>query len=760
MIVDSNVRPYLVRANDSIRDALQAIDSNRSHVVFVVDDGGVLAGALSDGDFRRWLIGQDTADLDASVSCAMNPTPRAGRITDADHIVQRLLNSPLGVVPLIDDRRTVVAIARQWTRSMAIDGREISEETPAFVIAEIGINHNGSFDLGLELIERAAEAGADSAKFQMRDLAALYRNTDDAVPDDEDLGAQYVMDLLSTHSLSNGEMFRLFDHCRIHNMIPLCTPWDSTSLEALVEYGIGGLKVASADLTNEPLLAKMAATGLPLLVSTGMSSEAEIEEAIRTIRGARKPFALLHCNSTYPAPFKDINLRYMERLRVMGDCLVGYSGHERGFEVPVAAVALGAKVIEKHFTIDRNMKGNDHKVSLLPDEFASMVRSIRNVEEAMGTAAVRQASQGELMNRVNLAKSLVATRDLREGHVISDLDLDVKSPGRGLQPNQRQNLVGQTLRRRVKAGDFFYSEDLTGSVRFSTTWSFARPFGVPVRFHDYEELYARARPNFLEFHLTYTDMQMDLLKVFPHPVPCQVAVHAPDLFEGDHILNLAAEDSSYRSRSIAELQRTIDLAADIASNFEGNSPPILIASLGGFTSDHVVEMSKRAAMYETVADSLSKLDLSPVRLTAQTLPPFPWYLGGQLNCNLFVDPRDTAEFARNYGYRLCLDISHTQLAVNHFGLTLADAIELLGPHTDHLHLVDAEGVDGEGVQIGEGEVDWAQAARSLRQYCPDAGFIPEIWMGHRNVGEAFWTALDRLEEWFGTRSVADLNGMP
>ena len=262
-------------------------------------------------------------------------------------------------------------------------------------------------------------------------------------------------------------------------------------------------------------------------------------------------------------------------------------------------------------------------------------------------------------------------------------------------------------------------------------------------------LFEIAKPDFLEFHLTFSDMQMSLTEVFPSAVKCGVTIHTPDLFESDHILNLAAEDASYRRRSISELQRTIDLAAEIGRHFEGDLPPILIASLGGFTNDLPAPQNERSRMYERVAESLGRLDLSPVRLAAQTLPPFPWYLGGQLHCNLFVDPRDTAEFAQTYGVRLCLDVSHTQLAVTHLGLVLDDAIALLGPHTDHLHLVDAQGVDGEGVQIGEGDVDWPRAARALRSWCPGAGFIPEIWMGHRNQGEAFWVALDRLQAWFG-----------
>src|SRR5204863_6424314 len=171
-----------------------------------------------------------------------------------------------------------------------------------------------------------------------------------------------------------------------------------------------------------------------MICSTGMSTEAEIIQAVAILRRHSAPFILLHCNSTYPAPFKDINLRYLDRLRKISGGLVGYSGHERGYSVAVAAVACGAKLVEKHFTVDRDMEGNDHRVSLLPNEFAQMVTGIREVEEAMGSAAERRLTQGELMNREVLAKSLVAALPIAKGAIITEAMIETRSPGQGLQP--------------------------------------------------------------------------------------------------------------------------------------------------------------------------------------------------------------------------------------------------------------------------------------------------------------------------------------
>ena len=224
-------------------------------------------------------------------------------------------------------------------------------------------------------------------------------------------------------------------------------------------------------------------------------------------------------------------------------------------------------------------------------------------------------------------------------------------------------------------------------------------------------------------------------------------VHSPDLFAGDHILDLASADGRYRARSIHELQRSIDLARELKAYFTRAERPRVVVSMGGFTADAPLTQAEKAPLYQRVMASLSELDTSGVELLAQTLPPFPWYRGGQLFCNLFVDPEDTAEFCRAAGIGVCLDIAHSQLAANHRGRELSEYVRILADRIRHLHVVDAAGVDGEGLQIGEGDVDFDELARDLATVAPGVGFIPEIWQGHVNDGEGFWIALERLEQW-------------
>lgn len=747
MKIERRIRHLVVLTDASLLEALSAMGANRRRVVFCVDESGVLEAVLTDGDVRRWLIEHEAADLRVPVLEVANPDFTAASVDAAPAEVAALFSERVLQVPLLDDRGRLVAVADRDDAPLRIAGAEIGAEHPVYVIAEIGLNHNGDVDRGRRLVDVAVEAGADGVKFQMRDLSTLYRHagaTDDAR---EDLGSQYVLDLLSRFELPVDAMVELFDRCRQAGVAALCTAWDVESVRRLDDYGIDAIKVASADMTNHPLLRAAAGTGRPVVVSTGMSDESEIADSVGVLRGAGASFALLHCNSTYPAPFRDVNLRYLPRLAEIGRCPVGYSGHERGRHVAVASVAMGASLIEKHLTVDRSLEGNDHRVSLLPDEFARMVSEVRELQESLGDAVARQPSQGELMNRVTLAKSLVAARSLRAGDVVEDVDVEVKGPGRGLQPNRRAELVGRRLRRDVDEGGFFYASDLEEATPLPRPYRFRRPWGVPVRYHDAAEIVRAAAPDFVEFHLSYKDLELQPSAFLDDRYECRVAVHSPDLFAGDHILNLASADQAYLRRSLDELRRTIDAAGRIAEHFAGPQRPVLIVSMGGFSTDGPMPESERARAYDRVLAALEHVDHSSVELVAQTLPPFPWYLGGQLYCNLFVDPVDTVTFVQAAGIGLCLDVSHTKLAANHRRASFAEWVEVLGPHTRHLHIVDAAGVDGEGLQIGEGEVDFAVLAEQLDRLCPGVGFIPEIWQGHKNSGEGFWIALERLERW-------------
>ncbi len=625
-----------------------------------------------------------------------------------------------------------------------IGNRLLGEREPSYVIAEIGNNHNGDFDRAIALVDAAVAAGADCAKFQMRKLDEVYRASSLSGKDD-DLAVEYTLDLLRRFELTTEQQKKIADYCGSKGIQYLCTPWDAKSVAVLEGFGVQAYKVASADLTNLPLLARLAATGKTLIVSTGMSTTDEIKAAAKFLDDRNAGYVLLHCQSTYPAALHNIHLRFMETLREIHP-VVGYSGHERGTAVSTAAVALGAVVIERHITLDREMEGPDHAASLEPEEFKALVTGIREVEAARGEKlAERALSQGELINRENLAKSLVAARDVEAGTVISEDDVAVKSPGQGLSPLKMPALIGKTLKRRMAADDYFFQSDLDAGAAKARRYRFDRPWGVPVRYHDTERFLEICEPDIIEFHLSYSDMERDPAAYLSGTYDLGFVVHAPELFAGSKLMDLATPDEALRRYSLEQTQAVIDITRGLKKFFPKTKRPPIVANIGGFTMDEPLPPEEKAERYRIFAQSLKELDMDGVELTPQTMAPFPWHFGGQRHQNIFIFPDESAAFCAKHDLRMCVDISHTKLAANHFGFDFAQGLAQLGPHTAHLHFGDAKGLDGEGLQVGEGEIDFDEIGQVLRKHAPTASFIPEIWQGHKNMGEGFWTALERLE---------------
>jgi sialic acid synthase SpsE/sugar phosphate isomerase/epimerase len=612
-----------------------------------------------------------------------------------------------------------------------------------FVIAEVGNNHNGSFERAIEMIDLSVEMGADCVKFQMRHLDEVYRQRT-LGKHGEDLGTEYVLDLLRRFELSVEQHRQLAKYCSKQGILYMCTPWDSRSVDILEGMDVAAYKVASADLTNLPLLEKICLTSKPLILSTGMSLEKEIQATSDFLKKREAKFIFLHCNSTYPAPFHDINLRWMEKLRNIHP-LVGYSGHERGIAVTLAAVGLGAMVVERHFTLDRNMEGPDHAASLEFSEFRRLIEGIREIEEALGEGDMRRISQGEMINRENLSKSLVSTVALKKGTVICPEHIKVRSPGQGLSPQNYQSLVGRILQRDMVEEDFFYSSDLCDERIEPRPFTFKRPWGVPVRYHDFAEYNARIQPDLFEFHLSYSDMELRPENFLQGKYLMDFVVHAPELFVNSRLMDLASLDETNRFESIRETQRVINITRDLKTFFPKTKRPMIVANIGGFTMDAPLPSEVVPAYYERFAQSLMQLDLNGVELIPQTMAPFPWHFGGQRYQNIFVQIDEIVAWCKKLNLRMCFDVSHSFLTCNHFGIDFYDFAKKIAPYTAHLHLGDARGLNGEGLQIGDGDIDFMRLGKILEHGCPDTCFIPEIWQGHKNGGEGFWIALERLE---------------
>lgn len=626
---------------------------------------------------------------------------------------------------------------------MVINNSKIGDNDKVFVIAEIGMNHNGVYDNAIKLIDIAKECGVDCVKFQMRNLTELY--TEDALNiTSSDLSTQYTMGLLRKFELSFEEYKSLAQYAKGKGLVFMCTPWDKASVDAIEKIGVTAYKTASADLTNFDLLSHLITKKLPIILSTGMSTKEEIDLTVEFLTKNKADFALLHCNSTYPAPFKDINLRYLDKL-AQYNVPIGYSGHERGIAVSIAAVAMGARIIERHLTLDRNMEGPDHTASLEFDDFKRLVDGIREVEISLGSSQNRVITQGELINRENLGKSIYAKVDISQGDTFMVDMFEIKSPGQGLNPQYLNKIVGYKAVRNIQKGKPLFKSDLGGLIKAKKEYNFKLKWGLPVRFHDINSLLENTLPKTVEFHMSFNDINEDLSKFLTREYECEYIVHAPELFEDDHLLDLCTPDSLYRTKSIANLQRVIDKTVSMNKYFPKTKKPQVIIHCGGFTKDTILPIENRNEYYENLIDSINRLNLDGIELLPENMAPFPWLFGGQRYQNIFIDADEIIDFCIKTKLRICQDISHSHLACNKFGWNHIKYTKKLAPFTAHYHISDGTGVDGEGLQIGDGNVDFENIYPILNDISPDASFIPEVWQGHKNNGEGFWTSLEKME---------------
>jgi N-acetylneuraminate synthase/N,N'-diacetyllegionaminate synthase len=331
--------------------------------------------------------------------------------------------------------------------------REIGPGEPCFVIAEAGVNHNGDIEMAHRLIDAAAESEADAVKFQTFSADRLV--TVDAPKAEYQIettgGGESQYEMLKRLELSPDVHQELMDHCAERDILFLSTPFDEQSANLLNDLHIAAFKIPSGEITNLPFLRYVARFGKPMIISTGMATFSEVNQAVRTVHQAGNGFiAVLHCVSSYPTAPEDVNLRSMEMLRVFKSP-VGFSDHTLGIEIPLAAVALGAEIIEKHFTLDRSLPGPDHRASLEPGELAALVTGIRKVEAALGER-MKMPRPSEKEVAAVVRKSLVAACDIEEGAKITAEMIAIKRPGTGLSPALYDKVIGRAAKVPISKG--------------------------------------------------------------------------------------------------------------------------------------------------------------------------------------------------------------------------------------------------------------------------------------------------------------------
>jgi len=619
-----------------------------------------------------------------------------------------------------------------------------------YIISEIGLNHNGSIKEAYKLIEASKISNCDAVKFQIR--AESFLNSD---PSNMEISQQYVYQYISSTYLNFNQYEKLFEFTRNIGLDLIVSCWDLESLRFSKDSGIDTLKIASADLTNLLMIESAYEYFDNFIMSSGMSTQKEIENAVKSFIDNKKELCLMHCQSAYPAPVDSLNLNYILRLRnLYPNLLIGYSGHELEYNICIAALALGAIVFEKHITLDKSKIGNDHKISLYPDEMKDLCEKLRYSYQSLGSSHDREIQPGEKMNRISLAKSLSLNKKLSIGEVIKKSEIDFVSGGRGIKPDQYKLLIGKTLIKDKSPGEFIELSDikeLKEDIEFDIKPIPNCNLGIPVRYHDAVQLYKEIKPLFLEFHLSYKDIDYPLerIKSLMKEIPYNLnhTFHSPDFYANDLIFDPFSEDKYISEKSKGEFERFLNHVNDLKTLFKSdkNYKIPVITSFSCATLTTFLDEEKVDSLYLQLSEYINYINqkFDNLIVLPQTLPVNAWYLGGRRLVNLFADPRRIYNFCNTYNIEICLDTAHTIMSSNFYNLNSNEWITKLLDFSYHVHLVDAKGDSDEGLSFGKGDLNLIQITQRMSKN-KNLSYVPEIWQGHHNMGEGFKKAIKAL----------------
>jgi sialic acid synthase SpsE/sugar phosphate isomerase/epimerase len=740
-----NIEPFLVLSNDSVHQTLVKITTNKSSIAIVVDNSKHLLGVVTNGDILRWMAREVNPNLNISINKIQNKNFLFATESSTESEIRTLLRK-VQYIPVINELNQVVSVySNKPSTHFQIGKTLIGEGHPVYVIAEIGINHNGDYETAKKLIDKAAESGADAVKIQLRDLETVYTKKvlEDSLTAEH--STQYLLYELKSCDLDFSTIEKLHQKTQNLGIDFLVTPFDIKSAELLKQLDLPAFKIGSPDFTNLPLIENLAAHNKPLILSTGMSTEAEIDQVIQHLNSLEAQYSLLHCNSTYPASIEDLNLNFIKRLALLSKRTVGYSGHEKGFIPTLAAVTLGAKIIERHITLSCSAIGPDHSSSLEPIEFSEMVKSIRLTEKSLGRNE-RILNQGEQGNRIALGKSLVASNDLPKGKILTKYDLISKSPAKGISALHLDKLVGKKLVRNLAKEEFIQFEDVNHTTIQDNVFKIDKKWGIVGRLNDFDE-YLDWKPKLVEIHLTWRDLTNTDLNKFVKKydgIESELVVHAPEYFE-DKLIDFATDQIGVLDYSFEMLERTIELSRKLSPIFKGtdqNKGPKIVVHPGGHFE--FLKETNRSDQYKLLLKHLTSIDSEGVELLVENMPPNPWYFGGQWYNTIFLDSAEILQFSKESNLNVCFDTSHALLYCNHANVSLDSFAKDLSESVRHLHISDGAGTTQEGLQLGEGDLDFEHLFKILNSI--DSGFVPEIWQGHLNNGKGFRTALLKIEK--------------
>ena len=751
------ITPFVIQESANLNEGLNRLKETNGLPLVVVDKYKTLVGILSTGDIARYLEKQNIVNIKScTISEIANKNPILGHSNDTIETVKGYLSSSLiRTLPIVDYKRKLIKIVTSSEPKLQIDNVLIGKEEKPFIIAEIGVNHNGYKEEAKYLIDEAYKANFNAIKFQHRSNDLYDRKNIDTF----DLGTQYIISEIDRTKLSIEDLKECCLYAKGKGISVIVTPFDKEALKEieLIMDNISALKIASCDLMNHELINLCINKNKPLIISTGMSYEHEIIQTSQLLLGKMCEHAFLHCCSTYPAPLEDINLNYIDRLHDITEAVIGYSSHDGQVLIPYLAIAKGADIIEVHITRSHSQKGTDHKASIPVNKLNEFINSCTDASVAKGHVKPRKPSQGELANKISLGKSLALKKEKKAGEIVNNQDLYLVSPGIGYGPNEKLKVIGKKLIRDKRRGSLLRAKDLSSiqnndipdikSINRSLEKN-GYEIGIPVRYHDIRDLSKIFIFPMLEFHMSDRDLRLDpdryLDKKF---IETNMIVHGIEQFEDGFIFDLASHDEDIIKRSLEEIERLNNHINKLKKYFKNEKIPVVI-NLGGhsdykFNDLNIADKKLNNVIknFEIIRNKYPLLEFLP-----QTMPPYPWHQGGRSYHNILTNYKYIEKFLSLTDSDICLDVSHTYLSANFWGEDFIDYIKLLGNRIKHIHLADASGINGEGLEIGDGTINFKSFHETIKTYTKKCFLVPEIWQGHMNNGIKFFNALNRFNE--------------
>lgn len=600
------------------------------------------------------------------------------------------------------------------------------------IIAEIGINHNGEFEQASKLIEAAAESGVWGIKFQYRNLENSYANNANQI------GDEMLLTEIKRNYLSPTSILALVELSHQLGLAAGISFFDASDVDDFIDeiHMFDFFKSPSVELCNIELINKLLSYDKPVYVSLGCHTEDEIDYALSKFSSDN--WVAMHCVSNYPVSRENAKLGYLKYMKDKWRRPFGYSSHDSDWEVTLIAMSMGVSVLERHITFDKLADGLDHTTSSTPEEFKKMSLFSESIDLLMAGDAPRAANQGEMLNLQNLGRSYYSNQEVLIGEPIGLDKLVFRSPRVGLGQVEMQQYMNKKAIRNVDQGQvlsrsvFIKPEKVKDkAIDFSRQHKVA----IPIRLHDLVSIERNFPVGSYEFHLSYGEVLSDL-SANEYRADNRYSIHLPDYINSTQLIDPFSTDKDQVKQSLNILQRTADFA-DALQQLTGREVPIV----GSFSVVH----DNIEHFYQQYADLLDHYRQNGISILPQWLPPIAWYFGGSVKLEAFNQAHDI-DLIKRHQLPICMDVCHLCMGDSVYDFTSIEVINSLNDMIKHVHIADAKGIDGEGIQFGEGDKKNIKAIESVMNM--DCMKVIEVWQGHLDEGAGFAKALNRLEELF------------